>query len=97
MPSALQASFDGRSPPSGVHPAVVQQQLQRCSTLIEIESHALVYAQGDTARQIYQIEEGCVCTCNYEEKGRRLIHAFHFPGEVFGFEAVTCSPETPPV
>jgi|GEM_PF-647331 cAMP-binding proteins - catabolite gene activator and regulatory subunit of cAMP-dependent protein kinases len=87
MPDAMQASFDGQPPRSDLRSAAMQQQLQHGGTLVELANHAPVYAQGDPARHIYQVEEGCVCICNYEEEGRRLIHAFHFAGDVFGFEA----------
>jgi len=87
MPDAMQASFGGQPPRGDLRSAVMQQQLQHGGTLVEVANHAPVYAQGDPARHIYQVKEGCVCICNYEEEGRRLIHAFHLPGDVFGFEA----------
>jgi CRP/FNR family nitrogen fixation transcriptional regulator len=36
---------------------------------------------------LYLVEFGVVRVCRLTSDGRRQIHAFHFAGEVFGFEA----------
>jgi CRP/FNR family nitrogen fixation transcriptional regulator len=49
--------------------------------------NAIVYAQGDAAGPLYVVEFGVVRICRVTADGRRQISAFHFAGEVFGFEA----------
>lgn len=46
-----------------------------------------VYAQGERADQLFRVEFGAVRIYRLLADGRRQISAFHFPGEVFGFEA----------
>lgn len=48
---------------------------------------AIIYAHGDKAGPIYIVEFGVVRICRLTSDGRRQVHAFHFAGEVFGFEA----------
>lgn len=51
------------------------------------EPNAIIYAQGDTAGPLYLVEFGAVRVYRLTADGRRQISAFHFAGEVFGFEA----------
>jgi CRP/FNR family nitrogen fixation transcriptional regulator len=46
-----------------------------------------IYAQGDTTGHLFVVEFGTVLVCRVTSDGRRQISAFHFAGEVFGFEA----------
>lgn len=48
---------------------------------------AIIYAQGEAAGPLYLLEFGAVRICRLTTDGRRQISAFHFAGEVFGFEA----------
>jgi CRP/FNR family transcriptional regulator, nitrogen fixation regulation protein len=48
---------------------------------------AEIYAQGEKASGLYQIEFGAVRIYRLLADGRRQISAFHLVGEVFGFEA----------
>lgn len=45
-----------------------------------------IYQQGDAAGPLYLVEFGTVRICRLTADGRRQISAFHFAGEVFGFE-----------
>lgn len=45
-----------------------------------------IYAQGDAAGPLYLVEFGTVRVCRMTSDGRRQISAFHFAGEIFGFE-----------
>jgi len=45
-----------------------------------------IYAQGERASALYQVEYGAVRVYRLLADGRRQISAFHFAGEVFGFE-----------
>lgn len=49
--------------------------------------NAIIYAQGEAAGPLYLVEFGAVRICRLTSDGRRQISAFHFAGEVFGFEA----------
>ena len=48
---------------------------------------AEIYAQGEAARSLYQVEFGAVRLYRLLADGRRQIMAFYLSGEVFGFEA----------
>lgn len=48
-----------------------------------------IYAQGEAATQLYQVEFGAVRVYRLLSDGRRQISAFYMPGEVFGFEGDT--------
>lgn len=48
---------------------------------------AEIYAQGERSESLYRVEFGCVRVYRLLLDGRRQISAFHFAGEVFGFEA----------
>jgi CRP/FNR family nitrogen fixation transcriptional regulator len=45
-----------------------------------------IYAQGDRATALYQVEYGVVRLFRLLSDGRRQICAFHVAGEVFGFD-----------
>ncbi|WP_185984794.1 helix-turn-helix domain-containing protein [Aureimonas mangrovi] len=47
---------------------------------------ASLYAEETAADQVYLIVAGCVRVGRYEADGKRQINAFHFAGEMFGFE-----------
>lgn len=46
-----------------------------------------IYAQGERATSLYQIEFGAVRVYRLLADGRRQISAFHLAGETFGFDA----------
>jgi CRP/FNR family transcriptional regulator, nitrogen fixation regulation protein len=48
-----------------------------------------VYAQGDAVGPLYLLEFGTVRVCRMTADGRRQISAFHFAGEIFGFDVGT--------
>lgn len=57
---------------------------------------ATIYAQSDPAEFIYQVVSGVVRTITQHRDGRRIVHGFHLPGEIFGLERETihhCSAE----
>ena len=49
--------------------------------------NAIIYAQGDKAGPLFLVEFGVVRICRLTADGRRQVNAFHFAGDVFGFEA----------
>lgn len=60
------------------------------------EAGATIYAQSDPAEFIYQVIAGVVRTITLRRDGRRTVHGFHLPGEIFGLERETlhhCSAE----
>lgn len=48
---------------------------------------AEIFAEEDPTGNLYLVEFGTVRVCRVTADGRRQISSFHFPGEVFGFEA----------
>ena len=50
------------------------------------EPGATIYAQSDPAEFIYQVVSGVVRTITLNRDGRRIVHGFHLPGEIFGLE-----------
>src|SRR6266480_199614 len=47
---------------------------------------ATIFSEGEEANCVYQIASGAVRTCKLFSDGRRLINAFHLPGDIFGLE-----------
>lgn len=68
-------------------PALIAQS--RPSPITLYEDDEVIYAQGEAAGPLYLVEFGAVRICRITADGRRQISAFHFAGEVFGFEADT--------
>jgi CRP-like cAMP-binding protein len=60
------------------------------------EGHT-IYAQEDAADHLYEVVEGMVRTSRLGTDGRRIVHGFFVPGDIFGIEpngAHNCSAET---
>lgn len=55
-------------------------------SVISYTPGAEIYAEGDTAGQLYQVAFGVVRIYRLLADGRRQICSFHMAGEVFGFE-----------
>jgi len=66
-------------------PALLAQARPSAMTLYD--SNAVIYAQGEAAGPLYLVEFGAVRIYRLTTDGRRQISAFHFAGEVFGFES----------
>ena len=45
-----------------------------------------IYGDGEDTEYVYKIVSGAVRTCKILGDGRRQIHGFHLPGDLFGFE-----------
>ncbi|QKD05199.1 helix-turn-helix domain-containing protein [Mesorhizobium loti] len=75
-------------PSDPLHPALslsfAPTQPQPCSFF---PAGAEIYAQGENAGSLYQVEFGAVRVYRLLADGRRQISAFHLSGEIFGFEA----------
>jgi CRP/FNR family transcriptional regulator, nitrogen fixation regulation protein len=54
---------------------------------INFAANQQIYAEGDEARLFYKVVSGVVRTCWFLSDGHRQIDAFHYEGNVFGFEA----------
>ncbi|MDE2487801.1 MAG: helix-turn-helix domain-containing protein [Alphaproteobacteria bacterium] len=50
------------------------------------DADATIYAQTEPADFIYQVVAGVVRTVTLRPDGRRAVHGFHLPGEIFGLE-----------
>lgn len=79
-PAATSESAAGRD----VSPLLAQT---RATAVTLFPENAIIYAQGEPAGPLYLVEFGAVRICRLTSDGRRQISAFHFAGEVFGFEA----------
>lgn len=71
----------------GRDPAVLSllSQTRPCAVSF-YHPNEVVYAQGEPVGPLYLVEYGTVRICRLTADGRRQISAFHFAGEVFGFE-----------
>lgn len=56
------------------------------STALPFRAEATIYAQEDPAEFVYQVLHGAVRTVSLRGDGRRIVHGFHLPGELFGAE-----------
>lgn len=65
--------------------AVVAQS--RPSAITFHKANEVIFAQGDATGPLYLVEFGTVRIYRMTADGRRQISAFHFAGEIFGFEA----------
>lgn len=86
----IQTSFRNAAAARHVHsdaalPALLAQVRPSAVTLYA--ENAVIYAQGEAAGPLYLVEFGTVRIFRITADGRRQISAFHFAGEVFGFEA----------
>ena len=70
----------GRSP----RPASRLPQLNTAVTDCSYASGETIYAQGDRADRIYEVVAGMVRTVCTTRDGRRVVHDFFVPGDVFG-------------
>ena len=73
--TAAGTGFEALLPASPLQPATLYS------------SGSEIYAQGEKAGDLYQVEFGAVRVYRLLADGRRQISAFHLSGEVFGFEA----------
>ncbi|MET3901251.1 CRP/FNR family nitrogen fixation transcriptional regulator [Devosia sp. UYZn731] len=84
----IQTDFRQQAHPSRADGFVVSALLAHarpCAVTLYAEN-SVIYAQGDAAGPLYLVEFGAVRLCRLTADGRRQISAFHFAGEVFGFE-----------
>ncbi|GLQ76895.1 transcriptional regulator [Mesorhizobium huakuii] len=79
---AYTASRTALSSPVAFEPTLLQP-------LSFYPASAEIYAHGEKAGAVYQIEFGAVRVYRLLADGRRQISAFHLAGETFGFEADT--------
>lgn len=80
--TALSSRSTQPNPPVAFEPILLQP-------LSFYPASAEIYAQGEKAGAVYQIEFGAVRVYRLLADGRRQISAFHLAGETFGFEADT--------
>lgn len=45
-----------------------------------------IYGEGEPAEWVFRVVSGAIRVFTVLDDGRRQIHAFHFPGDVFGLE-----------
>jgi len=88
----IQASFPLHAPSAASLPfrdpdvpAILAQA--RPSVVSFYRANEVIYAQGEAAGPLYLVEYGTVRICRLTADGRRQVSAFHFAGEIFGFES----------
>lgn len=72
-------------PPRPADVPALLAQTRPCAVTLYAEG-AVIYADGEPSGPLYLVEFGAVRICRLTADGRRQISAFHFAGEVFGFE-----------
>lgn len=65
-------------------PVEVRQKLHSQSAAFQRPAGALVFDEGDEATHLYQISAGVVQEYKMLPDGRRIITAFHYPGDLVG-------------
>jgi len=89
MQAAFHHATPATMPPIRRDPAVSHLLAQsRPCPLSFYKPNDMIYAQGDEAGALYLVEFGTVRICRLTADGRRQVNAFHFAGEIFGFESV---------
>jgi CRP-like cAMP-binding protein len=92
MLEGLAGATDGaRRRPETLGPAVAPRRRPAPRVVLRgsvrsCEPGATIYAQSEPAEFIYQIVSGVVRTVTVNREGRRIVHGFHLPGEIFGLE-----------
>jgi CRP/FNR family transcriptional regulator, nitrogen fixation regulation protein len=84
---ATQFAFAAHAPAVIDLNGMLSRQDGRGAQLLHFNANSEIYAPGDRASALYQIEFGAVRIYRLLADGRRQICAFHVAGEVFGFEA----------
>lgn len=76
--SAVPAAMRSTIPPASDHP--------RRSFTLTFDAGEEIYAPGQRSDRLYRVVHGAVRIYRLLANGRRQISAFHFPGEIFGFD-----------
>lgn len=63
--------------------------LEQFGITVTIRRGQEVYGQGQSTKFCWRIFSGCIRTVKLLEDGRRLIGAFLWPGDLFGFDDLT--------
>lgn len=74
--------------PIGVGPvglARLQSMVRRAGPL---PAGTYLFHVGDPFTALYAVRSGCIKSYNFDAGGHELVHGFHLPGEVLGFDAV---------
>jgi CRP/FNR family nitrogen fixation transcriptional regulator len=58
----------------------------RLSAVRRYGSGDAIFAQGDHSGPLFAVAFGCIRICRLTSEGRRQVSAFHFEGDLFGFE-----------
>ncbi len=74
--------------PTGVDPA----DLERLQSMVRrtglLAAGSILFRVGDPFTAIYAVRSGCIKSYSIDAGGHELVHGFHLPGEVLGFDAV---------
>ncbi len=67
-------------------PSALDIAMDRIAFRKRFKSNEEIYGAKEPADYFYKVVSGCVRSYTVLGDGRRLIAAFHLPGEVFGLE-----------
>jgi CRP-like cAMP-binding protein len=96
-PAALVPRPDSRWYPRAVRLAPMLARMAPVSPATAYAEGDTIYAQEGAAQFVYEVIEGMVRTARLGTDGRRIVHGFFVPGDIFGIEpngAHACSAET---
>ena len=71
---------------AGGDTSVIARTLRMMGSTMSFERNGEIFAEEEPAEYLYLLVSGVVRTCKFLEDGRRQIGAFHFAGDLFGFE-----------
>ena len=87
MPSAALVSRpDSRWDPGAVRLAPRLARMAPVSPATAFAEGDTIYAQESAAQFVYEVIEGMVRTARLGTDGRRIVHGFFVPGDIFGIE-----------
>lgn len=64
----------------------IQAEHRRRSVPLLLDAGEEIYSPGQRSDRLYRVKSGAVRIYRLLANGRRQISAFHFPGEIFGFD-----------
>ena len=73
-------------PSSPSKPKTFESAIKAISVPVEYDRNGEIYAEGDSAENLYQVISGTVRSYRLLDDGRRQIGAFYFSGDIFGLE-----------
>jgi CRP/FNR family nitrogen fixation transcriptional regulator len=84
--TTIQPPDESETPILGVEGPGYRGDLHATGRVLHFLRNREIYSEGEDADCVYKVEAGVVRTYQCLRDGRRQIHSFHGPGDVFGLE-----------